>query len=396
MANRLTVVVSQSRSHHPQKRALEEQIVMELLDRQGIDVNVTAHLYDLPADSTGMLCLAGITGDLVVCSWLYPRATRWILDRNGIQGQAGTSLLKAAGEDEEEPLDDNTQQEPLDKEIRVIDQREFPARRIYCLDLRAHDSADIYVEEIERIALEQTTQTVDLDAWIQGDPSPESMARYLSGGNWLSEGNRGKGNGDNLSQGALPQGDVGNQNPLSSIQNSESADRRWYPVIDFSRCTNCLECIDFCLFGVYGLDGQETILVEQPDNCRLGCPACSRVCPENAIIFPQHKAPTIAGSPEVGGSMKIDLSQLFGAPSSSAPSSSPGEPDAPSRADEEKEAMEVAVHERDEQLRLAGREVVGTTIGLAKRQAGNPTAHQPEGLAEKLDQLIDAVDELEL
>ena len=94
----------------------------------------------------------------------------------------------------------------------------------------------------------------------------------------------------------------------------EDPARRWYPVIDLSRCTNCLECIDFCLFGVYGIDAQETILVEQPDNCRQGCPACSRVCPENAIIFPQHKTPTIAGSPEVGGNLKIDLSALFGAP----------------------------------------------------------------------------------
>ena len=59
-----------------------------------------------------------------------------------------------------------------------------------------------------------------------------------------------------------------------------------------------MECIDFCLFGVYGIDEQETILVEQPDNCRKGCPACSRVCPENAIIFPQHKTPVIAGDPE--------------------------------------------------------------------------------------------------
>ena len=39
-----------------------------------------------------------------------------------------------------------------------------------------------------------------------------------------------------------------------------------YPVIDFGRCTNCMECIDFCLFGVYGIDRSETILVEQPDN----------------------------------------------------------------------------------------------------------------------------------
>ena len=84
-------------------------------------------------------------------------------------------------------------------------------------------------------------------------------------------------------------------------QIEEQTARRWYPVIDFSRCTNCMECIDFCLFGVYGVDRAETILVEQPDNCRKGCPACSRVCPENAIIFPQHKTPGIAGSPSAGG-----------------------------------------------------------------------------------------------
>ena len=80
------------------------------------------------------------------------------------------------------------------------------------------------------------------------------------------------------------------------IRVEEETGRRWYPVIDYSRCTNCMECIDFCLFGVYGVDNIETILVEQPDNCRKGCPACSRVCPENAIMFPQHKTPAIAGS----------------------------------------------------------------------------------------------------
>ena len=86
----------------------------------------------------------------------------------------------------------------------------------------------------------------------------------------------------------------------STVQRiDEDAARRWYPVIDYSRCTNCMECIDFCLFGVYGVDRVETILVEQPDNCRKGCPACSRVCPENAIIFPQHKTPAIAGSNEL-------------------------------------------------------------------------------------------------
>jgi hypothetical protein len=150
----------------------------------------------------------------------------------------------------------------------------------------------------------------------------------------------------------------------------ESIGRRWYPVIDYDRCTNCMECIDFCLFGVYGTDAADQILVEQPDNCRKGCPACSRVCPENAIIFPEHKAPAIAGAPGEGpGGLKIDLSRLFGAPS----------------------AIDLAARERDVELVRDGRDAVGMTVGIPKRQSGKPSAPKDE-----LDELIDSLDSLDL
>ena len=152
----------------------------------------------------------------------------------------------------------------------------------------------------------------------------------------------------------------------------ESDGRRWYPVIDYSRCTNCMECIDFCLFGVYGVDRIDTILVEQPDNCRKGCPACSRVCPENAIMFPQHKTPAIAGSADGVASMKIDLSQLFGAPASG------------------KSAEELAALERDEQLVLAGRDTVGMQ-GLKKRQENR--VDEPK---DELDDLVDQLDDFDV
>lgn len=70
---------------------------------------------------------------------------------------------------------------------------------------------------------------------------------------------------------------------------------RWYPVIDRDACVNCLECLNFCLFGVYGLDDAGRIFVEQPDACRDGCPACARICPSGAILFPAHADPAIAG-----------------------------------------------------------------------------------------------------
>jgi len=74
--------------------------------------------------------------------------------------------------------------------------------------------------------------------------------------------------------------------------------RRWYPVVDYSRCINCKQCMEFCLFGVYETDAQGTVRAVRPDNCKLGCPACGRVCPRGAIMFPLYEDDdAIAGAP---------------------------------------------------------------------------------------------------
>jgi len=78
---------------------------------------------------------------------------------------------------------------------------------------------------------------------------------------------------------------------------------RWYPVVDRQRCTDCRQCQEFCLFGVYSAE-DDHLAVSEPDNCKPGCPACARVCPEGAIIFPHYEEdPGIAGAPgaEAGG-----------------------------------------------------------------------------------------------
>ena len=353
---KITVVLSQGQSANPVKRKLEEDLVGALLFERGVELTVIPHLYDLPPDGTGMLCLQGITGDMVVLSWLYPRAAHWILDRNAIGGRVGTSLL--VGEDDEDDDDEMAADESeADDKLRVIDSRPASNRTIYCIDLRAAGAVEPFVTEIRRIAAETSVQTVDVDlmSWIQGSPKPEQLQRYLDPGNVPQPSAR------------SPQPPVPSPVPLRI---EEATARRWYPVIDYSRCTNCLECLDFCLFGVYGISGAETILVEQPDNCRKGCPACSRVCPENAIIFPQHKSPAIAGSPngEAGG-LKIDLSKLFGAP----------------------DALEQAVRERDVELVAVGKEAVGMAVGIPKRQTG-PSG----GAKDELDSLMDSLDELAL
>ena len=313
---------------------------MGLMMEPGIDVTVVPHLYDLKADGTGMLALKGISGNMVVCSWLFERAAHWILDRNAIRGHVGEVALRDEDLDDED-LDDEDEN---DKD-RVIDARETPNRRIYCLDLRISNKAQTYVDEIKRIQEENSAQLVGL-----GD---------LIGGH--------NGNGNHQNAPTIESEPINGSDNLVNRVESDSS-RRWYPVIDYSRCTNCMECIDFCLFGVYGVDRIDTILVEEPDNCRKGCPACSRVCPENAIMFPQHKTPAIAGSNESAASMKIDLSQLFGAPQ------------------EKKSAIEVAALERDEQLVMVGRDAVGMSVGIPKRQ--------PESGRESRDELDNLVDEL--
>jgi hypothetical protein len=334
---------------------LEEDIVAGLLFENGIDVTIVPNLYDIKPESTGMLALQQIAGNVVVVSWLFERAAHWILDRNAITGHVGEVLLKNEDEDEDEvdsePADDE------DDKDRVIDSRLLKNRKIYCLDLKISNRAEDFIDEVKRIHRENAVQVVGLGDIINGGISqPVGEPRPTSASD----------------TDLLPKG---SQLDQPSIVNrvEESGGRRWYPVIDYSRCTNCMECIDFCLFGVYGVDAVDTILVEQPDNCRKGCPACSRVCPENAIMFPQHKTPAIAGSSDGVASMKIDLSQLFGAPADG------------------KSAEELAALERDEQLIAVGRDAVGMTVGVPRRQED-----KSEQSKDDLDNLVDELNDLDI
>jgi Pyruvate/2-oxoacid:ferredoxin oxidoreductase delta subunit len=73
---------------------------------------------------------------------------------------------------------------------------------------------------------------------------------------------------------------------------------RWYPVLDKDRCTECGQCLNFCLFGVYSQE-EDRVVATTPDNCKPGCPACARVCPSAAIMFPHYADdPVIAGRTE--------------------------------------------------------------------------------------------------
>jgi len=70
----------------------------------------------------------------------------------------------------------------------------------------------------------------------------------------------------------------------------------WYPMIDYTRCTACGQCSDFCLFGVYEKRDNKVVVIN-PKGCKNNCPACGRICPQTAIVFPKYEHDgAIAGS----------------------------------------------------------------------------------------------------
>ena len=327
---RMTIVLSRTPGQHPSRRAIEDELATLLATEPTVELSVLPHLYDLPVHHPAMERLRSAASNLVVLAWLYPRATRWLLDRNHVRGRAGQTQLGIQSQE--------TAQTPA----MGVAAAESCERYIYCLDLRDHHEASGFAQEIQRIlALHQGT------TGQEQQPSPDTAGTSVDA--FAADSNAGR---------------------------EQAPKRRWYPVIDFDRCNNCLECIDFCLFGVYGIDAEGRILVESPDSCKQGCPACSRVCPESAIMFPEYKTAAIAGAENSetppgseGRKAKIDLSSLLGGPSASA----------------------VADRERRAALARAGRQPPGTAGPASQKEQPAP-AKTPD----ELDQLLDRLDELDI
>src|SRR5262245_31453606 len=148
--HRLTVVLSQAQGKNPTRRALEESIVAALIMEPGLDVSVVPYLYDLDAQHTGRLFLESVGGDMVILTWLFPRAAFWLLDRDGIKGHYGENQLKPpSADDDDEEMEDGEPEPP--KGIGAVG---VPERHIYCLDLRDFNNHEPYIEEVRRIALE--------------------------------------------------------------------------------------------------------------------------------------------------------------------------------------------------------------------------------------------------
>jgi len=61
----------------------------------------------------------------------------------------------------------------------------------------------------------------------------------------------------------------------------------WYPTVNPDLCIHDQECINFCKNNVFDRDDALGVpVVARPYNCVVGCDACAKICPSEAISFP--------------------------------------------------------------------------------------------------------------
>lgn len=119
----------------------------------------------------------------------------------------------------------------------------------------------------------------------------------------------------------LPEGTKLHNHRRSAVQPSNNPSMQsspaWYPVLDYDRCTSCGQCFEFCLFGVFTKEADGRVVVSAPGNCKNNCPACARICPETAIIFPKVGESPINGAEvsddeERKANVKINVDEILG------------------------------------------------------------------------------------
>jgi NAD-dependent dihydropyrimidine dehydrogenase PreA subunit len=60
---------------------------------------------------------------------------------------------------------------------------------------------------------------------------------------------------------------------------------KWYPVINYEKCTECGNCVEMCAHGVYNKTKAPRPVVIYPEGCIEGCTGCGSKCKNNAIEY---------------------------------------------------------------------------------------------------------------
>jgi NAD-dependent dihydropyrimidine dehydrogenase PreA subunit len=172
--------------------------------------------------------------------------------------------------------------------------------------LGALQAAEIAVESVADLCGMAARRDPRLHVWAQSD-SLAIIACYPRAVRWLF-----KAAGAPLADGSVRLFNMRTQSPEEIVEalvpeppaggtweatlpQKEEGWVPWFPVVDYDRCQNCKQCMNFCLFGVYGLSSEGRVEVQNPSGCKTNCPACARMCPAQAIIFPKYADAPING-----------------------------------------------------------------------------------------------------
>ena len=65
----------------------------------------------------------------------------------------------------------------------------------------------------------------------------------------------------------------------------------WDPKIDYSKCTSCGKCVEFCHTKAFKSEtiGNKKRTVVNPSRCVVFCHGCEDICPAEAISHPDEE-----------------------------------------------------------------------------------------------------------
>ncbi|MDG2381407.1 MAG: hypothetical protein P8N76_07010 [Pirellulaceae bacterium] len=147
MARRIIVVLSQAARANSTQRDFESSLVAELLMVHGLEVTLIPDLTRLKPGDTGLLCLEGITSDMVMLSWIDATQAHQQLAQLEIHGRPGRTAWGSLP-------------------IVAVEH----ARTIFHIDLRELPAVSDCCDEIKRIREEATMKTYDLGITLN-DPA---------------------------------------------------------------------------------------------------------------------------------------------------------------------------------------------------------------------------------
>jgi len=155
----MIVVISQSATNDPSRRDHEEQLVAHLLLEAKCEVNLVPDLTALGDDTTGLLCLEGIKGDMILLSWHPPQEAHALLESHGIHGRLGGANRESAPHSTDSPA--------LGPGVYDAMQR-----TVHHLPLDLSHRGEQYESHIKALAADAATQTVT----IGGPAAPATKA----------------------------------------------------------------------------------------------------------------------------------------------------------------------------------------------------------------------------